>query len=108
MENMDNMEKKMEEIYSTSVRAGKRTYFFDVRENRNGDYYLTITESKKKVEFDGSIKYEKHKIYLYGEDFVNFLNGYNNVIDFLKTHKPEYFEPRTPYRHEGSSEEEYQ
>ncbi len=61
-----------EEIYSNVVRAGKRTYFFDVRSTRNEDYYLTITESKKKFADDGTFEYRKHKIFLYKEDFEKF------------------------------------
>lgn len=89
---MENVEKKRDEVYSNSVKASKRTYFFDIRENRKGDYYLTITESKRKFDEDGKVTFEKHKIYLYREDFINFLEGYNNSMDFLKTNKPEYFE----------------
>ena len=69
-EKNDGMEMNdRDEIYSKPVRAGKRTYFFDVKATRNNDYYLTITESKKKLEKDGSQNYEKHKIFLYKEDF---------------------------------------
>ena len=61
-----------EEIFSKVLRAGRRTYFFDVRSTKAGDYYLTITESKKFTNDDGSFHYKKHKIYLYKEDFVAF------------------------------------
>lgn len=61
-----------EEIFSQVLRAGRRTYFFDVRETKAGDYYLTITESKKFTHDDGSFHYKKHKIYLYKEDFIDF------------------------------------
>ena len=72
-EKNDGMEMNdRDEIYSKPVRAGKRTYFFDVKATRNNDYYLTITESKKKLEKDGSQNYEKHKIFLYKEDFDKF------------------------------------
>ena len=70
MSNHEMMEK--EEIYSKVLRAGRRTYFFDVRATKAGDYYLTITESKKFTNDDGSFHYKKHKIYLYKEDFVEF------------------------------------
>lgn len=60
------------EIYSNAVRAGKRTYFFDVRETRGNDHYITITESKKKFDESGNMRYEKHKIFLYKEDFEKF------------------------------------
>ena len=70
-EKNDGMEMNdRDEIYSKPVRAGKRTYFFDVKATRNNDYYLTITESKKKLEKDGSQNYEKHKIFLYKEDLT--------------------------------------
>lgn len=75
-EKNDGMEMNdRDEIYSKPVRAGKRTYFFDVKATRNNDYYLTITESKKKLEKDGSQNYEKHKIFLYKEDFDKFAEG---------------------------------
>ena len=75
-EKNDGMEMNdRDEIYSKPVRAGKRTYFFDVKATRNNDYYLTITESKKKLEKDGSQNYEKHKIFLYKEDFDKFDNA---------------------------------
>ena len=73
-----------DEIYSKPVRAGKRTYFFDVKATRNNDYYLTITESKKKLEKDGSQSYEKHKIFLYKEDFEKFVTGLTEAIQFIK------------------------
>jgi hypothetical protein len=70
MSDQDMMEK--EEIFSKVLRAGRRTYFFDVRATKAGDYYLTITESKKFTNDDGSFHYKKHKIYLYKEDFAEF------------------------------------
>jgi Protein of unknown function (DUF3276) len=79
----DNNDKKMESVYSQRIRAGKRrTYFFDVRETRGNDYYLTITESRKKFNEDG---YDRHKIFLYKEDFNKFLKGMTEAIDFVKT-----------------------
>ena len=72
-----------EEIYSKAVRAGKRTYFFDVKSTRNDEYYLTITESKKRFEQDGQFHFEKHKIFLYKEDFEKFSDGLQEVIDFI-------------------------
>jgi len=71
------------EIYSKVMRAGRRTYFFDVRETKAGDYYLTITESKKFTNDDGSFHYKKHKIYLYKEDFVEFKDHLADMIDFV-------------------------
>ena len=70
----DYEEDNIEEIHSKILRAGRRTYFFDVRETKASDYYLTITESKKFTNEDGSYYYKKHKIYLYKEDFKNFTN----------------------------------
>lgn len=61
-----------DEVYANAVRAGKRTYFFDIRSTRSNDYYLTITESKKRFNDDGSVSYQKHKIFLYKEDFEKF------------------------------------
>jgi hypothetical protein len=79
----ENNDKKMESVYSQRVRAGKRrTYFFDVRETRGNDYYLTITESRKKFNEDG---YDRHKIFLYKEDFNKFLKGMTEAIDYVKT-----------------------
>lgn len=76
-------------IYSKILRAGRRTYFFDVRETRAGDYYLTITESKKNTNEDGSFYYKKHKIYLYKEDFGKFKEILNEVTDFVVEEKGE-------------------
>ncbi|WP_299580184.1 DUF3276 family protein [uncultured Sunxiuqinia sp.] len=73
-----------EEIFSKAVRAGKRTYFFDVKSTRKDEYYLTITESKKRYDQDGKFHFEKHKIFLYKEDFEKFSDGLNEVIDFIK------------------------
>lgn len=69
-----------EDVYSKAVRAGKRTYFFDVKSTRGRDLYLTITESKKRTHEDGSASYEKHKIFLYKEDFEKFLEGYKDAL----------------------------
>ncbi len=78
-----------EEIYSKVMRAGRRTYFFDVRETKAGDYYLTITESKKFTNEDGSFHYKKHKIYLYKEDFVDFRDNLNEMIQYILDEKGE-------------------
>jgi hypothetical protein len=71
-----------DEVYTKIVRAGKRTYFFDVKATRNDDYYLTITESKKRLDKDDKPFYEKHKIFLYKEDFEKFMNGLIDAISF--------------------------
>lgn len=78
-----------EEIFSKVLRAGRRTYFFDVRSTKAGDYYLTITESKKFTNDDGSFHYKKHKIYLYKEDFVGFSEILNEMTDFIVNEKGE-------------------
>ena len=77
------MEIKQEEIYSKVLRAGRRTYFFDVRETKASDYYLTITESKKFTNEDGTFYYKKHKIYLYKEDFTEFKETLGDMMDFI-------------------------
>ena len=75
--------KDIEEIFSKSVRAGRRTYFFDVRSTRAEDYYLTVTESKRDFNEDGTPFYKKHKIYLYKEDFAKFKEALNEVSDYI-------------------------
>ena len=77
------METTQEEIHSKVLRAGRRTYFFDVRETKASDYYLTITESKKFSNDDGTFFYKKHKIYLYKEDFSDFKEMLSEVMDFI-------------------------
>ena len=78
-----------EEIYSKVMRAGRRTYFFDVRSTKAGDYYLTITESKKFTNDDGSFHYKKHKIYLYKEDFHEFKDNVEEMIQYIIDEKGE-------------------
>ena len=72
-------------VFSKSVRAGKRTYFFDVKTTRNDDLYLTITESKKRFNKNGNFRYEKHKLFLYKEDFEKFEEGMEEAMDFIKS-----------------------
>jgi hypothetical protein len=86
----ENKENGKNEIYSQRVRAGKRTYFFDVKSTRSNDYYLTITESKRRYKEEGYY-YEKHKIFLYKEDFNKFVEALKGTIDHVKTElMPEY------------------
>lgn len=80
-----------EEVFSKVIRAGRRTYFLDVKATRGDDYYLTITESRKKQAKDGSFSFEKNKLYLYKEDFNKFVDGLDEVVNFIKTSKPEFF-----------------
>jgi hypothetical protein len=91
MEEFGNKEIRKEEVFSRVIRAGKRTYFFDVKATRSGENYLTITESKRRFDNDqGKFFYEKHKIFLYREDFEKFLAGLNEVMHFVETgEKPE-------------------
>ncbi|MGG9972133.1 DUF3276 family protein [Ferruginibacter sp. SUN002] len=103
----ENNDKKMESVYSKRIRAGKRrTYFFDVRETRGSDYYLTITESRKRFDSDG---YDRHKIFLYKEDFNKFVKGLGEAVDYVKTElMPDFdfdaFNHDTPYEGEEGGE----
>ena len=98
-----------DEIYSESIRAGKRTYFFDVKATRGNDLYLTITESKKRFKDDGTHFYEKHKLFLYKEDFEKFSEGLKAAVDKIEELKSsgEYVsennQPHTPKSEETSS-----
>ena len=78
-----------QDIHSKVIRAGRRTYFFDVKSTRNNEMYLVITESKKKMEDDGNSFYEKHKIFLYHEDIENFKDALDEVSEFISTRQPE-------------------
>jgi len=104
----ENNDKKMESVYSKRIRAGKRrTYFFDVRETRGNDYYLTITESRKRFDSDG---YDRHKIFLYKEDFNKFIKGLGEAIDHVKTElMPDFdfdaFNHDTPYEGEEGQQQ---
>lgn len=81
----DHSDNSRQEIFSETVRAGKRTYFFDVKSTRAGEYYLTITESKRRFNNDsGKFFYEKHKLFLYKEDFEKFADGLNTTIEFIQ------------------------
>jgi hypothetical protein len=96
-----------QEIYSKAVRAGKRTYFFDVKSTRNDEYYLTITESKKRYEQDGKFHFEKHKIFLYKEDFEKFADGLGEVVEFIKQQQPGDLD-ELPSQTDDKKEENYQ
>tara|TARA_B100000902_G_scaffold101646_1_gene103965 strand:+ start:755 stop:1114 length:360 start_codon:yes stop_codon:yes gene_type:complete len=101
--------KEIEEIFSKSVRSGRRTYFFDVRSTRAEDYFLTITESKRDFNEDGSPFYKKHKIYLYKEDFSSFKDALSEVTEFIINEKGTEIisntEKKEPESEENSSEE---
>ena len=102
-ENFDNNnDRKIESVYSTRVRAGKRrTYFFDVRATRGNDYFLTITESRKRFDNNG---YDRHKVFIYKEDFNKFLKAVNEAIDFVKTELMPDFD-FDAFNHEETEEE---
>lgn len=102
-ENAKSQERGSDDVYSKPVRAGKRTYFFDVKATKGNDYYLTITESKRKIERDGKYVYDKHKIFLYKEDFEKFSDGLKEVIDYIKERCP-VTEAR-PYGERAAAEE---
>lgn len=87
---MDNNDNRREDIFSKAVRAGKRTYFFDVKATKGDDYYLTITESKKRFADDGKFSFEKHKLFLYKEDFAKFADGLKEAIDYIQAEKGVY------------------
>ncbi|HBF89254.1 MAG TPA: DNA-binding protein [Bacteroidales bacterium] len=91
---MEGFEKKesensREEIFSKAIRAGKRTYFFDVKSTKRNEYYLTITESKKRFDREGNFHFEKHKIFLYKEDFEKFSEGLAEIVNYIKENAPE-------------------
>lgn len=101
----ENNEKRMESVYSKRIRAGKRrTYFFDVRATRSNDYYLTITESRKKFNEDG---YDRHKLFLYKEDFNKFLKALTEAVDYVKTELMPDFD-FDAYNHDQVNEAEAQ
>ena len=87
-ENSGAQERGGDDVYSKPVRAGKRTYFFDVKSTKGNDYYLTITESKRRIESDGRYVYDKHKIFLYKEDFDKFAEGLSEVVEYIKKNCP--------------------
>jgi len=86
--NDDQKNNRREEIFSEVVRAGRRTYFFDVKATRKNEYYLTVTESKKRYNREGDFFYEKHKIFLYKEDFDKFSDALVSTLDFIKDKQP--------------------
>ena len=86
MEEIENKDRDRGEIFSRAIRAGKRTYFFDVKTTVGEEYYITITESKRRFNNEqGKFFYEKHKLFLYKEDFDKFSNGLSDVIEFIRT-----------------------
>lgn len=103
---LENDSKFREEIYSVSVRAGKRTYFFDVKSTRRDEFYLTITESKKRFEQDGNFHFEKHKIFLYKEDFEKFIEGLQEVVTFIDQNQQDEYVEQSEVQNESESSSE--
>ena len=87
-DDVNAQERSGDDVYSKQVRAGKRTYFFDVKATRGNDYYLTITESKRRIEKDGRFAYDKHKIFLYKEDFDKFTASLQEMVGYIKANCP--------------------
>ena len=111
-EGFDNLEEvervDKEDIYSKIVRAGKRTYFFDVKATRRNDFYLTITESKKRIGREGKFFFEKHKIFLYKEDFEKFADGLNDVVEYIRPQQTDYVNTDELVEEEvGATQNEY-
>lgn len=103
-------ERGSDDVFSKPIRAGKRTYFFDVKATKGNDYYITITESKRKMDFGGRATYDKHKIFLYKEDFEKFMNGLQQAIDFIGheqgTTSEAHYQPTTATEEMPSQSEE--
>ena len=98
-------ERGAEDVFSKPIRAGKRTYFFDVKATKgNNDYYLTITESKRRQERDGSFTFDKHKIFLYKEDFSKFIDGLSKAIGYIHANQTNASVPE-PEAQENADEE---
>jgi hypothetical protein len=107
---MEEQEKRRDEIFSKAVKAGKRTYFFDVKTTRGSDLYITLTESKKRFEKDSNkFTYEKHKIFLYKEDFEKFVEGLNETIVKINELKEQGFiaDPTDHFSPSGLSSENH-
>jgi len=102
-ENQGLKEGGADDVYSKPVRAGKRTYFFDVKATKGNDYYLTITESKRRID-NGRYVYDKHKIFLYKEDFEKFADGLQEVVNYIKERCPVV---ETPSYESRENQQEY-
>lgn len=102
---MDNQRNDKAEVFSSKIKAGKRTYFFDVKSTRSNDYYITITESKRRFGGDG---YDKHKIFLYKEDFNKFMKTLNDTVNYVKTElMPDFNYDEYENRHNENEGVEY-
>ena len=96
-----------EAIYSQAVKAGRRTYFFDVKATRGDEYYITITESRKTTHEDGHVSFDRKKLFLYKEDFAKFENGLADVIGYIKKNRPEMMEEVANKANSASIDEEF-
>jgi len=94
-------------VFKKSVRAGRRTYFFDVRQMRDGQLYISMTESKRTRHEDGSVSFEKHKIFLYNEDFIKFSEALNEAIGFVRQNNPTPVEEFYNSNQDGNSDTDY-
>ena len=92
LDHQKNVEIYDEPNYTKAIKAGRRTYFFDVKATRGEDLYITITESRKRNTHNGEIAYDRRTMFLYIEDFAKFINGLNDAIDYIKQNKPELFD----------------
>ncbi|MDL2262082.1 PUR family DNA/RNA-binding protein [Bacteroidales bacterium OttesenSCG-928-I21] len=106
MESKENRENAHYEVYTNNFKAGKRTYFFDVKKSRTDEYYLTISENKKIVQDDGQVVYKKHKIFVYQNSLQDFLNIYQDVFDYIKKLNPDFFEQLSKKDDSSKSAEE--
>jgi hypothetical protein len=101
----DNFRRNRDEVFSRPVRAGKRTYFFDVKATRDDNLYVVITESKRRPKNEGNgVFYEKHKVFLYKEDLIKFSEGLQEAINYIRENNPTPVEEQS-YREEGGHEE---
>ncbi|MFA8299803.1 MAG: DUF3276 family protein [Hyphomicrobiales bacterium] len=107
MEEQENVEKRPD-VFSQVVRAGKRTYFFDVKATRAGDFFLTITESKKRYASNGAVSYKKHKIYLYKEDFEKFNIALKETLDYINDKQSEITDLTEPLLSAASVDLEFE
>lgn len=106
----DGAKKFRENIFTSSVKAGKRTYYFDVKETKSGERYITVTERKRRYNEDGSYKVEKHKIFLYKEDFDKFADALDDVIEYVEsggTNQPKTQESDTANEEKSETSDEF-
>ncbi len=96
-----------DKVFTHLIKAGRRTYFMDVRSTRANDYYITVTESRKCTQEDGSVSYDRHKIFLYKEDFAKFEAGLHAVFDFIRREKPDSFISETDEARKTALDEEF-